>query len=268
MLRVMSQRSGWVVYGSLRTENERLKLLAPNAILIHGVTVEKEGSLIDALKLCSPEIVVNCVGLVKQAIKGGDPLEAIPLNSLFPHRLAKMCELLNARLIHISTDCVFSGFKGNYAEHDIPDAVDVYGRSKLLGEVDSPGAITLRTSIIGHELYGARSLIDWFLSQQGSVRGYSKAIFSGLPTCELARVICDYVIPNPSLHGIYHVAATPITKYELLELVRREYGKNILITPDESIEIDRSLNSSRFTMASGYVAPSWKNLIESMHKLQ
>ena len=149
---------------------------------------------------------------------------------------------------------------------DFPDAYDLYGRSKLIGEVDYPNAITLRTSIIGHELSGARSLLSWFLSQEGRVKGFTKAVFSGLPTNELARVVRDFVIPHPELHGLYHVAAKPIDKYALLKLVSDVYGKVIEVTPDDQLIIDRSLCADKFRNATGYVAPEWPELIQAMYE--
>ena len=172
---------------------------------------------------------------------------------------------MNARFIHMSTDCVFSGRDGLYRESDFADADDLYGRSKYLGEVDYPNAITLRTSIIGHELGGgARSLVGWFLAQDGSVQGYSKAIFSGLPTVELARVIKDYVLPRPEMNGLWHVSAEPIDKLELLRLVAKAYGKQIEIRPDDSVRIDRSLNSDRFRAETGFEPLPWPELVRSM----
>jgi dTDP-4-dehydrorhamnose reductase len=202
---------------------------------------------------------------VKQLAEADDPLTALPINSMLPHRLARLCELAGARLVHISTDCVFSGAKGMYVESDFPDADDLYGRSKYLGEVDYPHAVTLRTSIIGHELDGARSLLCWFLAQGGPVRGFTKAVFSGLPTVELARVVRDFVLPHPELHGLYHVSAAPINKYDLLKLVAQAYGKDIEITPHDQLVIDRSLDSTRFKAATGYAPPSWPELVRTMH---
>ena len=211
-----------------------------------------------------PDVVINCIGLVKQIAAVNDPILALSINSILPHRLARLCDLASARLIHVSTDCVFSGGKGGYVESDPPDALDLYGRSKLLGEVAYPHAITLRTSIIGRELNGSHGLIGWFLAQQGAVSGYTRAVFSGLPTCELARVVRDFVLPQPELHGVYHVVAEPISKYALLQLVNGAYGKHLEITPDASVQIDRSLNGGRFRAATGYVAPSWPELVEQM----
>jgi dTDP-4-dehydrorhamnose reductase len=210
-------------------------------------------------------VVINCIGLVKQLAEANDPIVALPINAMLPHRLVRLCALANARLIHVSTDCVFNGSRGNYQEADISDAQDLYGKSKYLGEVAAPNAITLRTSIIGHELASAHGLVDWFLSQQGPIKGYSRAIFSGLPTVELARVVSEVVIPTPALSGVYHVASPAISKFELLRLVSEVYGKSIVIDADESVVIDRSLNPERFRLATGYVAPAWPELVKSMH---
>lgn len=213
-----------------------------------------------------PDVLINCVGLIKQLADAKDPLTALPINAMLPHRLARLCELAGTRLIHMSTDCVFSGRQGAYRESDMSDAEDLYGKSKYIGELhDLPHAITLRTSIIGHELGSSHALVDWFLSQQGSVKGFTKAIFSGLPTVELARVMKDFVIPHPQLNGLYHVAAEPIAKLDLLQLVAAEYGKQVDICPDDELVIDRSLDGSRFRDATGYVAPAWPELIRRMH---
>ena len=203
-----------------------------------------------------------------QLADSDDPLQAIPINSLLPHRLAGLCALLSARLVHIGTDCIFSGEKGGYTENDPSDAKDLYGKSKFLGEVDYPHAVTLRTSIIGHELQSAHSLIGWFLSQQDHCKGYKRAIFSGLPTVALAQIIRDVVIPSPDLSGVYHVAAKPISKYDLLRLVADVYGKSIEIEPDDQLIIDRSLNADRFRQATGYVVPDWPELIKLMYSYQ
>jgi dTDP-4-dehydrorhamnose reductase len=234
--------------------------------LISGIDVLDSDSLIELFRNVAPDVVVNCVGLVKQLSSAKDPLSTLPVNAMLPHRLSKICALSNARLIHISTDCVFSGRKGMYLESDISDAEDLYGKSKFIGEViDQQHAITLRTSIIGHELNSQSSLVDWFLSQTGPVKGYSRAIFSGVPTVELTRIILDYVIPNPALHGLYHVSAEPIDKCSLLKLVSSVYQKTVDIQPNDELVIDRSLNSDRFRSATGYTPPSWPALIEKMH---
>lgn len=235
--------------------------------LLCNLDVLDHDALAGTLARVRPDVVVNCVGLIKQLADAKDPLLALPLNSLLPHRLQRLCELLGARLIHIGTDCVFSGRKGMYTEGDVSDAEDLYGKSKYLGEVQTAdNAITLRTSIIGHELGSAQALVDWFLSQSGSVKGYTRAIFSGLPTVELARVIGDFVITAPQLSGLYHVSAAPIDKCSLLRLVASAYGKAIEIVPDEQLSIDRSLDSARFRQATGYAPPAWPALVAAMHQ--
>lgn len=236
--------------------------------LLTGADVENPDALVRLFSQARPDVVINCIGLVKQLGEADNPLAALPINALLPHRIARLCELSKARFIHISTDCVFSGSKGSYKESDLPDAQDLYGRSKLLGEVDYPHAITLRTSIIGHELDSAHGLVGWFLSQEGSVKGFTKAIFSGLPTVELARVIRDFVLPHPELHGVYHVSSDPISKCSLLDLVNREYQKNLRIAPDDKLQIDRSLDSERFKAATGYSAPHWPQLVAQMRVFQ
>jgi dTDP-4-dehydrorhamnose reductase len=233
-------------------------------VLITGVDIENFDNLMCVFGDTRPDVVINCIGLVKQLAEADDPLAAIPINSLLPHRLARLCAVAEARFIHMSTDCVFAGSKGMYTEADLSDAKDLYGRSKFLGEVDYPNAVTLRTSIIGHELEGARSLVGWFLSQSGAVKGFTKAIFSGLPTVEIARLIRDYVMPNPHLHGLYHVSADPINKYDLLKLVADAYGKTIDIEADENFVIDRSLDSSRFRSITGFQPKPWGELVKSM----
>ncbi len=265
-LRVMDEKQDWEVFGTVRSANVNQFFSDRIAErLIAGCDVENHDALVKVFSQARPDVVINCIGLIKQLADTDDPLQAIPINSLLPHRLARLCGLAGARLVHISTDCVFSGARGRYLEADFPDAADLYGRSKLLGEVDYPHAITLRTSMIGHELSSNRSLIGWFLNQQSSVKGFTRAIFSGLPTVELSRLIRDVVIPRPDLHGIYHVAADPIAKRDLLHLVAEVYGKSIKIVPDDTLVIDRSLDSTRFCSATGYIVPQWPELVRRMH---
>lgn len=265
ILRVISQKKNWLVYGTVRNIKSTFCIKALNVKIIHGVFADLHDSLMEAFLKSQPNIVVNCVGLVKQHANAENPLDAIPINGILPHRLAAMCELIGARLIHISTDCVFSGGKGNYSETDLADAQDLYGRSKLIGEVSNSSTITLRTSIIGHAAINTYGLIDWFLQEKSVVKGYTKAIFSGLPTNELARVIRDFVIPNKHIHGIYHVASSPISKHDLLVLVNKIYSKGLKIQPDDTVRINRTLNATRFMNATGYVAPQWPDLINEMY---
>ncbi|WP_081050148.1 dTDP-4-dehydrorhamnose reductase family protein [Cupriavidus necator] len=267
MFRILSEKPEWQVFGTVRSPQAKRHFpLAVAGNLLTGYDVENHDSLVRLFDYVGPKIVVNCVGLVKQHDQGQDPLYAIPINSMLPHRLSALCSLTGARLIHVSTDCVFSGSKGKYCEDDPSDASDVYGRTKYLGEVANSHSVTLRTSIIGHELEGSRSLLCWFLNQTNSCQGYTKAIFSGLPTVVLAQIVRDVIIPRPDLHGLYHVAAKPITKYDLLSLIAEVYGKEISIIPDETVVIDRSLDANRFQRATGYAVPDWRALIELMER--
>ena len=266
ILRVLSQQHNWEVYGTIRSPQLTLQELAPRAQLLQGIHADQLDSLVAAFTHSRPQVVINCLGLVKQLASSDDPLRAIPINSLLPHQLAQLCELTQARLVHFSTDCVFSGKQGNYRESDLPDAQDLYGRSKLMGEVSYRHSITLRTSVIGHELKHQHGLVDWFLSQTETVKGYTKAVFSGLPACELASIVRDFVIPSADLNGLYHLATTPISKHDLLHIINKEYGKNIKIEPNNKVKINRSLDGSRFKEETGYMAPAWTDLIAQMRK--
>lgn len=267
MLRVMAETGQHDVWGTVRSADVTRYFESTLAErIVTGVDVEHFDLLATLFADIRPDVVINCIGLVKQLTESEDPLQALPINALLPHRLARLCALVGARFVHISTDCVFNGSKGNYSESDPSDAEDLYGRSKYLGEVAYPHAITLRTSIIGHELTRAQGLIGWFLAQQERVKGYRRAIFSGLPTVELSRIVRDIVLPNHDLSGIYHVAAAPIAKYDLLKLVAEVYGKDVVIEPDDRLVIDRSLNAGLFQAATGYVAPPWQELVARMHE--
>ncbi len=267
IFRTFSAEAGFEVWGTLR-KNSAPEFLDDNVrhrVLLDVDAIDND-RLLSVMAKVKPDVVINCIGLIKQLESANDPIAALSINALFPHRLARMCQMTGARLVHVSTDCVFSGEKGGYLETDRPDADDLYGRSKLMGEIhDSGHAVTLRTSIIGHGVEPNRSLIDWFLAQEGSVRGFSRAIFSGLPAIELARVIKDYVLPAPELAGLYHVAAKPVSKLDLLRLVASRYEKVIDIVPDGSLVIDRSLDGSRFCRETGYQPPEWVDLVSLMH---
>ena len=266
MFRVLSEKRDWQVFGTLRSDNgKRFFSPAIAGSLLACIDVDKHDALVRVFAQIRPDVVVNCIGLTKHHKEADDPLLAIPVNALLPHRLAELCAVAGARLVHVSTDCVFSGAKGGYVESDPADAKDVYGKAKFLGEVNYPHAITLRTSTIGHELQSTYGLLDWFLSQQGQCKGFSRAIFSGLPNTVFAQVVRDIVIPRPDLSGLYHVGASAIGKYDLLRLIADMYGKSIDIALDDQFVIDRSLNSERFHQATGYVAPAWPELIQSMH---
>lgn len=234
--------------------------------VIAGVDANDFLTVASTIRAQAPQVVINCIGIIKQLPEANQAIPAITINALFPHLLARTCREVGARLIHVSTDCVFSGRKGCYTEVDQSDAEDLYGRSKYLGEVAGAGAITLRTSIIGHELAGHYGLVEWFLAQVGTVQGYRNAIYSGLTTVEMARLIAERVMPHPELSGVYHVSAEPISKCDLLALVAKRYGHEIRIVPSDDVRIDRSLDSTRFRRATGYHPPPWEEMIDEMYR--
>tara|TARA_B100000953_G_C17977466_1_gene408034 strand:+ start:327 stop:1181 length:855 start_codon:yes stop_codon:yes gene_type:complete len=218
-----------------------------------------------ALGQAKPEAVINCVGLIKQRDEASDEALTLRVNAEFPHRLAKRCGEAGARLIHFSTDCIFAGTKGNYTESDPSDAADLYGQSKHQGEVADAHSATLRTSVIGHELATNLALLDWFLSQRGqAISGFTKAIYSGFTTLEMARIVDRILTQHPALSGVWHVASEPISKFALLQLCREKLGWEGVIEPNDEFVCDRSLNADRFNQATGYTPPSWEAMISEL----
>ncbi len=232
---------------------------------ISGIDVLNTDAVTDVMARIRPDAVINCVGIIKQLAAAKDPFLSISINSLLPHRLHRLCRAAGARLIHFSTDCVYSGRKGHYTEDDPSDALDLYGRSKFLGETAGEGALTLRSSIIGRELGSATGLTEWFLSQRGKrVTGYRRAVFSGFTTQEMARIVRRVLTQHQSLSGTLQVSSEPINKYDLLMLMQQAFGVDVEIEPDDTIEIDRSLDSARFRRLTGYEPPSWPQMIANM----
>lgn len=253
------------LYATFRSTHDPAAAAVEGSRALTGVAADNPDTVTRAVARSSPDVVVNCIGIVKQAAEAQDPLPSISINALFPHRVADLCAASGARLVHVSTDCVFSGREGRYTEDHVADAEDLYGRTKLLGEVDYGDAITLRTSIIGPELGGARGLFEWFRSQRGGrVRGFTRAIFSGLTTVALSRTIHDLITQHPALRGVYHVAAEPISKFDLLTQLNDAFGLGVEIEPDDSLTIDRSLDDTRFRAATGTAAPSWPAMIREL----
>ncbi|MHC4192303.1 MAG: dTDP-4-dehydrorhamnose reductase family protein [Planctomycetota bacterium] len=263
----LTAQQKWDVYATSRTEEGLAPWFPSHSALKQRGAVDANNfdTVVRALASIQPDIVINCIGLIKQLPLAYDPLTAITVNSQLPHRISLICRTAGARMIHISTDCVFDGRQGDYKEDDPSDANDLYGRTKFLGEVKYPHCVTVRTSIIGHELKGLHGLIEWFLRQEGSVRGFTNAIFSGFPTIELARIIGEYIINNDDLQGLYHVSAEPISKYELLRIVAERYGKKIVIEPYNDFHVNRSLDSSAFRKQTQYSPPPWPELIDKMY---
>ncbi len=231
-----------------------------------GIDVIKIDKLAKVLTDFHPDAVVNAIGIVKQLPEASESIPSIEINALFPHRLALLCKDISARMIHLSTDCVFSGKKGNYKESDTSDPDDLYGRTKFLGEVTGKNCLTLRTSMIGLELSRKKNLLEWFLAQNKSVHGYNKFIFSGFTTIELSRIIENMILNFPEANGIYHVSSGPISKFDLLYLIKEGLKLSIEIIPDESFACDRSLDSIKFRQEFNYNPPSWEEMIDELCK--
>lgn len=259
-------RAEMETWATVRTVTPALKALGlADDRTITGLDVTAPDALEPLLARVRPDAVVNCVGVVKQLAAAKDPVTSITINALYPHLLARACRQAGARLVHISTDCVFDGVRGGYREDEPTNATDLYGRTKALGEVGAPDALTLRTSIIGRELSGASGLVEWFLTRRGQAAdGYAGAIFSGLTTAELSRVILDVLTRHQALEGLYHVSAAPIDKHTLLTLLDEAFGAGVAIARREQPAIDRSLDSARFREATGYAPPSWPAMIAAL----
>lgn len=229
-----------------------------------GLDVRSTDRLVEVLAEFRPQAVVNCVGIVKQRPTAKESIPSLEINALLPHRLAILCKAMGARLIHLSTDCIFSGAKGHYQESDPSDAEDLYGKTKFLGEVHDSGCLTLRTSIIGRELDRKKSLLEWFLRQEGVIKGFRRAIYTGFTTLEMSRIIEKMLVEHPEASGVYQVSSEPINKFDLLLMLRQAFGRKVEILPDDLFEMDRSLDSTRFRAEFRYEPPTWAAMVEEL----
>jgi dTDP-4-dehydrorhamnose reductase len=261
--------AGCEVIGTLRGSGEPYKstrALAGGRLRL-GVSAEDIESVARALDETRAQAVINCIGVVKQREAAKDPASAIAVNALFPHLLAGLCRERGARLLHFSTDCVFSGRRGPYRESDPSDAEDLYGRTKFLGEVSAPGCLTLRSSIIGREIAGRAGLLEWFIAQRGQqVRGFAGALYSGLTTLAMADLVLDLLIRFTDIEGVWQVSGEPVSKFELLHIVNDVYDTRVSIQRDDAFLCDRRLDSSRFRARTGFRPSSWRSMIEAMHR--
>jgi dTDP-4-dehydrorhamnose reductase len=259
--------SQFSIAGAARSgEPTRLARAALPGIVLYSDVVAKDLSTIErVIDDWHPEFVINCIGIVKQAPEAQQAIPSICVNALFPHHLHRLTAERRMRLIHFSTDCVFSGRNGPYKEDDIPDPCDLYGRSKLLGEVSGEMALTLRTSIIGPELCNHRGLLDWCLAQRGRrIKGYARALYSGLTTDAMAELVGEIIARNWALEGLWHVSSDPISKFDLLQIINREYGLGIELERDEAFVCDRRLDSTRFRNAVPWRPTPWREMIRRM----
>ncbi len=267
----LSENSEFQVFTTVRTESELSfdRLFSKSVQIFTHVDASCQETYTNVIKKVSPDVVINCIGIVKQNQETKNFATSIAINSLFPHLVAQSCKLTGARMIHISTDCVFNGKQGSpYSESSNSDADDLYGKSKFLGEViDQPHAITLRTSIIGREIMHPTGLLEWFLSQKNKeIKGFSRALYSGLTTNLAADVISEVILNHPKLSGLYHVATEAISKYDLLQIANEIYKVDARIKKEDDFFCDRRLDGTQFEKATGWKAATWPTLIEAMYK--
>ena len=233
--------------------------------IIESVSSQDIASIEAAIQAAQPDVVINAIGIIKQVPSAKDVITTLEINSIFPHRLAEFGEKYGFRLFTISTDCVFDGVKGFYNEVDTPNATDLYGKSKNLGEITGPNCLTIRSSIIGRELESSHSLIEWFLTNRGKcIKGFTNAIYSGFPTIVFADIICSLIIDHKELSGLHHIAAEPINKFDLLTLVNKYYNADIRLDRDDDFKIDRSLDGRRFAKLTGFEPQRWEEMIKRM----
>jgi len=264
---IFSENPKLETFGTVRNAADITNYFKGSNNIFYNVDALNPESAFKLIEKLNPDIILNCIGVIKQLKEAKDPILSIEINSLFPHKLARYIRNSQTRLIHISTDCVFSGDIGNYKEGDISDAKDLYGKSKNLGElINYDNCITLRTSIIGPELKGKLSLLEWFLSQEKPIKGFTNAIYSGFTTLELINIIEKYVIKKPTKNGLYHLSSNPISKFELLKIIAKKYDKKNEIEPFEDFKNNKSLNSDLFKKDFGYIVKSWEQMISEMYK--
>jgi dTDP-4-dehydrorhamnose reductase len=265
LLKYFSSKKNFKCCGAIRKNSDIAKLKNIKNIKLYKINYKNKKNIQKVFNKIKPNIIINCIGVVKQVTYKKQLSEIVRVNSFLPHHLAELINLQRKiRFIHFSTDCVFLGTKGNYKEIDMPDAYDVYGRSKLLGELSYPNTLTLRTSIIGHELKTNYSLLNWFLSQNKTIEGYKNAFFSGLSALEVAKFLDKFVIPNKKIKGLFHLSGKVISKYDLLNLIKAVYKKDIKININRKMKIDRSLNSNSLKRITGYKPKSWNKIIKEM----
>jgi dTDP-4-dehydrorhamnose reductase len=265
LMRVLSKSRDYDVYGTIRKPIQIQQFFPqiPSEKIIQGVAVENLNSLSDCISHIQPEVIINCIAMTQEVCIKNNPSLAIQVNSLLPHYLSKTCQ--HNRLIHISTDSVFNGLTGKYSESDQVSCSNMYSSSKYLSELSLDRTLTLRTSIIGHEIMRKKGLLEWFLANKSTVIGFRESIFSGFSTLELAKVIKSTILPNDSIQGLFHISSEPISKFDLLKKIANKYGKNNQILPDDEYVSDLSLDSSLFRSTTGYEPPSWDRIIDMMY---
>lgn len=245
------------IYGLARKKSLNKSFSAKK--IIYGVDVSDFKKLRNTIKLLKPDVILNCVGVINKKIKSIKEAKVIKINSLLPHYLDNLSAQFKFKLIHISTDCIFKGNKNFYNENSLSDVDNLYGLSKSAGEINNNRSLTIRTSIIGHELNSQNGLVDWFLSQK-TVFGFANVIYSGMTTNELSKIIENCIL-RYNLRGLYQVSSAPISKFDLLKLINNIYNSNINIKKNISIKKKLVLKSDRFKKETKYRVSSWEKQI-------
>lgn len=265
ILFTLSKNKNLNVFGCTSRDYLPEKLTKNKDILfLKGFNLENYSSLEYYIKNYKPNIVINCAGIVKQSSLALDYLKMIHLNSIIPHQLNTLSQKYEFKILQVSTDCVFSGKGGNYKESDIPDPIDVYGKSKSLGELTNYNHLTLRCSLVGFEIFSKNGLLEWFLDQKNECKGFKNAIFSGLTTFEFATVVEEIILNHSNLKGLFHISSMPISKYDFLKKISFHFSKTINIIPDINFKINRSLNSSLFSKKTGIKISNWDVMIKDL----
>jgi len=263
------KQEGFEVFGTMRRakiEFMQYDFLQADTI-IDGLDVQEISNVSEVILQIQPSVVVNCIGITRRKDEISNSIQAIKINALLPHQIAKICQDMSIRMIHLSTDCVFSGDSGLYTEDSIPDASDMYGRTKAMGEVlDNPNCLTLRSSFLGTEISDRTELLEWLLSQKGrTIKGYTKAIYSGVSTVYLSSVITEILRYYPQLSGLYQIAPdTPISKYDLLCIAKNAFNIDVEIVGNDSFVSDKSLSGARLKKVMNYRVPSWHDMLQEL----
>ena len=263
LVRVLSEHHQVIGTTSSKYDSKSpLARILDKANWIDQVDVRNWQTVESAINHSKPNVLINCVGVIKQKMDSGNIMDAILINSLVPHQLAATCEKLDIRFIHFSTDCVFEGTPGIKYTSYTPNATDLYGTTKRLGEVNYAPAITLRTGFVGRQLSGAEGLFEWVLSQKGkAVSGYQNAIYSGLTTMALSRVIQQVIEVQPTLSGLYQVASNRINKFDLITQLNESLQLDLSIAKNTEFMCDRSMDGTEFTNSTNIQIPSWEEML-------
>jgi dTDP-4-dehydrorhamnose reductase len=264
-----SLKTQFEVHGTLKETIEKYKdfEIFDSTNIFENCDAQNFDKIEQVLNQFKPDVILNCIGITLRKPEIKDELYAEKINSDFPQFLKNYTERSHAYLVHFSTDCVFSGKTGPYTEDSVPDAEDVYGRTKAKGEVQGSHTLTLRGSMIGRELVGKTELLEWALSQKDKkIKGYTKALYSGVTTSVMAGLIADLINRSEKLTGLYQVSSQPISKFELLQEINAAFKLNMTIEENDSYLNEKILKSEKLTNKIGFHSLSWNEMLDELAK--